>query len=357
MNKLFITLVIVSVLLLSDVDAKKKKAKKDGKSQEFKANGPFFSLPLTVGSQKTKLNVGVDSYYGATFVYGTGIKCDGSDSYCIPHDTFDKTQSMSYTEHKPAHSFDFSLGVVTGAPSTDAISVGSLKLKSTMFALGESIPRHMNRKCPKTSGFISMNAPETEDADKTTMQLIVEQASSPIITFFAPTDQTGEHAITIGGMDTKRCKNNWIDFQNQPSVDPNHKPWTIQFSGFKWGSYSKPGMLNVAMSTTADYFVAPKEHANYIYKKLNAKYSYDYSGGLVDCSKRDTASNIEFTVPGGKKLSVSPKSYIKMFSSSVCLLNIYPDELNQWTLPYQFHQTYCVKYDYGKKTVSIADHK
>jgi len=357
MNKLFIILVIVSVLL-SNVDAKKKKskAKKNGKPQEFKANGPFFSLPLTVGSQKTKLMVGVDSYYGATLVYGTGTKCDGSDSYCIPHDTFDKTQSMTYNPHMEQHSFDFTLGSVTGTPGEDTLSVGSLKLNKGMFALTQSIPRHMNRKCPKTSGFIAMNAPETDDADKTTMQLFVEQASSPVITFFAPADQTGEHVITIGGMDTKRCKN-WIDFQNQPSVDTNHKPWTIQFSGFKWGSYSKSEMLNVAMSTTADYFVAPKQHANYIYKQLNAKYSYDYSGGLVDCSKRNTAPNIEFTVPGGKKLSVSPMSYIKMFSSSVCLLNIYPDELNQWTMPYQFHQTYCVKYDYGKKTVSIADHK
>jgi len=340
---------LVVVLALSQVDAKK------GKLQEFTANGPFFSLPLKVGSQKTKLNVGVDSYYGASLVYGKGAACDGSDSYCIPHDTFDKSQSTSFTPHSPGRSFDFTLGVVTGTSGADDISVGSLKLKKTMFGIAESVPRHLNRKCPKTSGFIAMNAPETDPAEKTTMQFIVEQAPEPKITFYAPADQNGQHAITIGSEDTKHCKNNWMVFDNQPSVDPKHKPWTIKASGFKWGSYAKTEMVNIAMSTTADYFVAPKVHANHIYAKLGAKYSYDYSGGLVDCSHRYSAPNLEFTVAGGKMLSVCPTHYIKMFDSSHCVLNIYPDDLNQWTMPYQFHQKYCVKYDYGKNTVSIAD--
>jgi len=287
-------------LALSQVDAKKKKSK--GKPLEFTKNGPFFSLPLTVGSQKTKLNVGIDSYYGASLVYGQGTVCDGSDSYCIAHDIFDKTQSTTFVPHSPGRSFDFSLGVVTGTSGEDAISVGSLKVKSGMFGVAETIPRHLNRKCPKTSGFIAMNAPETDPVDKTTMQLIVEQSSDPKITFFAPADQNGQHTITIGSEDVKHCKKNWITLPNQAPVDPKHKPWTVKGSALKWGSYAKTETVNIVLSTTGDFFVAPKEHANYIYQQLNAQYSYDYSGGLVDCAKRNSAPNIDFTVQGGKKI-------------------------------------------------------
>lgn len=165
----------------------------------------------------------------------------------------------------------------------------------------------------------------------------------------------GKHAITIGSEDTTHCKNNWSKFASQTPVDPQHMPWTINWSGFKWGSQMVNEKMNVALSPSADFFVAPRRHANYFYEKLGATYSYRYSGGMVDCSKRNSAPNLEFNTPDGKKFIATPQQYIKMFDSSNCLLNIYPDELDQWTMPYMFFQKYCVKFDYGMKQVSIAD--
>jgi hypothetical protein len=85
--------VVLTVVLVLSADAKKNKKKKDksGKGVEFTNYGPYFSLPVVVGSQKTKLNVGVDGFYGSSVVYGTGAACDGTDSYCVQHDTFDQT--------------------------------------------------------------------------------------------------------------------------------------------------------------------------------------------------------------------------------------------------------------------------
>lgn len=167
----------------------------------------------------------------------------------------------------------------------------------------------------------------------------------------------GKHAITIGSEDTTHCKKNWMKFPSQMPVDSkNTMPWTINWSGFTWGSQAVKEKVNAALNPAADYFVAPRRHANYFYSKLGAKYSERYSGGMVDCSKRSSAPNLVFSTPNGKKVTVTPMQYIKMFDSSNCLLNIYPDELDQWTMPYMFFQKYCVKFDYGMKEVSIVDH-
>jgi len=345
--------IVLVVVLFALVDAKKMKNNKAAKGM---FTNPFFSLPLTVGSQKTTLNVSIDGYYGSSLVYGKDVACDGSDYYCVQHATFDHTASSSFKVAVESRSFEFTLGTADGLSGSDDISVGSLKLKKAMFGVAESIPRHLNRKT-KNSGHLAMNAPESDPMEKTTMQLIVEQASAPQLTFYAPADMNGEHAVTIGSEDTTHCKKNWERFDNKVSVaSPKRKPWTVNWSAFKWGSYAKTEKLNVALNPASDFFVAPRRHANYIYKQLNAQYSYDYSGGMVDCAQRSSAPNIEFTA-GGRKLIVTPKQYIKMFDSSHCLLNIYPDELDQWTMPYMFFQKYCVKFDYGAKTVSVADQK
>jgi saccharopepsin len=355
---LFVALAVV--LFMSDLaDAKKKK--KGGKGDKgvvFTNYGPYFSLPVVVGSQKTKLNVGVDGFYGSSVVYGTGAACDGSDSYCVQHDTFDQTKSSSFKPASNGRDFEFTLGTAYGVSGGDDYDVGSLKLKDTMFGVLTSIPRYLNRKT-KNSGHIAMWAPERADDMKTTMQKLVELNKQQTVTFFAPRDANGQHTITFGAEDTTNCKKNWASFSNQKSLSPNTdeiRPWTIQWSSFKWGSYSKSEAVNVALNMQADFFAAPRQHANYIYNQLGAKYSYDYSGGLVDCAKRNSSPNLEFTA-NGKTFTLTPQQYIKMFDSNTCLLNIYPDDLNQWTLPYMFFQSYCVKFDYNKAEVSIADQK
>ncbi len=58
----------------------------------------------------------------------------------------------------------------------------------------------------------------------------------------------GQHAITIGSEDTTHCKNNWVAFVNQASVDPKHKPWTVNWQGFKWGSHVCTEKMNVALN-------------------------------------------------------------------------------------------------------------
>ncbi|KAI6191024.1 Cathepsin D-like [Aphelenchoides bicaudatus] len=357
-SKLLVALVVCAILLSNFADAKprQRKQKKSGNAVKFTNYGPFFSLPVVVGSQKTKLNVGVDGFYGSSVVYGPGAACDGSDSYCVQHDTFDQTKSSSFKPASNGREFEFTLGTAHGVSGGDDYSVGSLSLKDTMFGILTSIPRYLNRKT-KNSGHIAMWSPKDAEDDKTTMQKLVELNSVKTVTFSAPSDSNGLHTVTFGGDDTKNCKK-FTSYPNQPhlSKDEEISPWTIQFSSFKWGSYSKTEAVNIAMNVASDYFVAPKRHANYIYNQLGAKYNYDYSGGMVDCSKRSSAPNLEFSA-NGKTYVVTPNQYIKAFDSSNCLLNIYPDELNQWTLPYMFHQTYCVKYDYGAKTVGIADKK
>jgi hypothetical protein len=151
-----------------------------------KACRPGKYTPNPFFSPETKLTVSVDGYYGASVIFGAGVTCDGSDSYCVRHKTFDHTASSTFTPANPGHHFEFSLGTAEGPSGSDDLEVdGTLKLNQTMFGVAQSIPRHLNRKT-KDSGFLAMNAPETEEDEKTTMQKVVEQASKPQITFHAP---------------------------------------------------------------------------------------------------------------------------------------------------------------------------
>lgn len=62
-------------------------------------------------------------------------------------------------------------------------------------------------------------------------------------------------------------------------------------------------------------------------------------------------------MPEGRTIVIKPDQYIKQFDSTHCLLNIYPDELDLWTMPYMFFQGRCVRFDYGAKEVSLAEQK
>jgi len=326
---------------------------------EHSAMGPFFSIPLTIGEPKTEMNVGIDGYYGSSLVYGKGAECDGSDKYCVQHKVYDIAKSMSFKKKHDHHPFDFSLGTAEGPAGVDNLAIGPLMLKGAMLGVADSISRPLNRKA-MTSGFMAMNAPEMKDSDKTTMQLFLDKAARPLITFHAPMDMNGEHTITIGKEDMKNCKNDWTDIDNVKSIDPHHSPWTIQMNGLSWGKWSQKKMQTVAMNVAADYFVAPKAQSKHFWDTLGAKFDDHYAGGLVDCAHRDTAPPLVFKYGKKKKtkrFEIPAKLYIKMFDSDTCLLNIYPDELNQWTLPYMFHQRYCVRYDYAAKKVGIAEKK
>jgi len=219
-------------------------------------------------------------------------------------------------------------------------------------AVVESVPRHLNRYA-STSGFITLNAPASTDSDKSTLQLFAERADAPVVTLYAPSSLNAKHTITIGKEDTTNCAADWTTLSNVDAVDPNNRPWTVRFDSFDWGDYRQVGQINVALSTAADFFVAPKAHANYLWDTLNAVYSSEYGGGLVDCAFVSSADDIVFK-SGMKELRIPAKQFIKKFSNGVCLLDVYPDDLNQWTLPYMFHQLYCVRYDYGAQTVGFA---
>ncbi|KAI6217123.1 hypothetical protein M3Y99_01782800 [Aphelenchoides fujianensis] len=341
MNGKLVCLLALSALLLAEAKPVDKKV------LEYTAAGPFFTIPIEVGSQRTKLSLGIDGYYGAAIVY--------SDKAGASAGGFDRTKSSSWVVADPDREFDFSLGTGEGPSGNDYLRVGQLPaLTSAMFGNPDSVSWNALSKLPQASGFLAMWAPQEKDEDKTEMQFVVESADKPIITFHAPADPHGGHSVTIGAEDASNCRSDWISLSNVASLDPDQRPWTVEMNGFSWGSYKKNTKQTVAFNVAADYFVAPKTHANYIYNQLGATYSSRYAGGLVDCTKRNTAPALVFSA-GGQQLSVSAQSYIKQFDSTTCLLNIYPDDLNWWTLPYQFHQQRCVKYDYGAKTVNIAD--
>ncbi|KAI6225373.1 Peptidase A1 domain-containing protein [Aphelenchoides fujianensis] len=339
MNGKLVGLLVLSALLVAAAQSKKV--------LEHSAAGPFFTIPVEVGSQRTKLFLGIDGFYGAAIIFSNKAGSGGGG--------FDRTKSSTWKVAEADRKFDFSLGTAQGPSGNDYLRVGELPpLTMAMFGNPDSASSNALAKLPQASGVIAMWAPQAKDADKTEMQFIVESAKKPIITFHAPASLDGRHTVTIGKEDSSNCRHNWISLKNVASLDKEQRPWTVRMHGFSWGSYKKNSKQTVAFNVGADYFVAPKAHAHHIYNKLGAKYSSRYHGGLVNCNKRSTAPDLVFTA-GGKKLKISAKSYIKMFNSNTCLLNIYPDDINWWTLPYQFHQKRCVKYDYGAKTVNIAD--
>ncbi|KAI6226672.1 Peptidase A1 domain-containing protein [Aphelenchoides besseyi] len=335
---------LVFISLVFAVDAKPR----NSATLDYSASGPYFTLPLKVGSQRTQLSVGIDGYYGAPVIYSPSSGASAS---------FDRSRSSTWTvaDGGKIHDFEFSQGTGHGPAGNDYWQVGDLPpLTSAMFGNPDTVSYNGLYKLPQASGFIAMWAAQDDPEQKTEMQLIVEKAARPVITFHAPSDLYGTHSVVIGMEDTTRCRNNWVSLPNIASLDVNNRPWTASFSSFAWGSYKKNAPTTVAFNIAADYFVGPKVHVNYMYNALGAQYSSRYSGGVVSCSKMSTAPDLVFTVKG-KQFSIKASQYIKRFDSSTCLFNVYPDELNWWTLPYQFHQNRCIKYDYATKTINIAD--
>ncbi|KAI6171481.1 hypothetical protein M3Y97_01049200 [Aphelenchoides bicaudatus] len=211
----------------------------DGK--QFTNNGPYFSLPVVLGSQKAKVNVGVEGVYGASVIYGPKVLCSG----CPSHATFDREASTSFKVEVSNKNFSFSLGTAIADAGDDYMAVGSMELNPTMFAVATKIPNHLHYKT-KNSGHIAMWGPEDDEPMKTTMQKLVELNDNKIVTFYAPVDQNGMHAITFGREDTTHCKSNWATFDNVPVVvdnpdDKDKSPWIMNMNCVRWGSYVQHG--------------------------------------------------------------------------------------------------------------------
>ncbi|KAI6179776.1 hypothetical protein M3Y98_00647000 [Aphelenchoides besseyi] len=301
---------------------------------EFKATGPFYSIPLRIGMPPQEVNVTIDTTAHLTFVYTQDSQCYG--------EAIEPSQGFLVEEI-------YSLGPygMTETPATIGIA--------------NRVISHMNRKIP-TSGFISMFAPvhPVDSPDASHMQTLSSQSQAAIVSLFTPRCGTEMHSVTIGKSDDTNCQSDWVDF---PLVPDNKRRWIIQLDSVSCGPTINQQNVQAILSTAADYLLAPRNYVKEIQKMFNAVVSDYQNGSLgysarVDCHQRKIGPLLRFDGQG-RSFYMRPSQYIKQFYTGVCILNIYSDDNapSRWTLPYMFFQSNCARFDFENRTVGFSTPK
>ncbi|KAI6230979.1 Eukaryotic aspartyl protease [Aphelenchoides besseyi] len=331
---------------------------------EFKAPGPFYSIPLRIGMPPQEVNVTIDTTAHLTFVYAQDSQCYGEAiESCIPHVGYDYRKSNTLKDPTTKQTFETPLGEAKGILVKEFYTLGPYGMTDTPATIGvaNEVISYMNRKIP-ASGFISMFAPvhPVDSPDASHMQTLSSQSQAAIVSLFTPRCGTEMHSVTIGKSDDTNCKSDWIDF---PLVPDTKRRWIIQLDNISWGPTINRQNVQAILSTAADYLLAPRSDVEEIQRMFNAVVSDYQNGSLVysarvDCNQRRTGPVLRFDGQG-RSFYMRASQYIKQYYTGVCILNIYSNDNapNQWTLPYMFFQSNCARFDFENRTVGFSTPK
>ncbi|KAI6174903.1 hypothetical protein M3Y97_00973000 [Aphelenchoides bicaudatus] len=311
-----------------------------------------------------EVNVTIDTTGLRTFVFGNFEECfygpDGA-SACYPG--FNRQKSISFVT---LHTEEFSspIGTGDGVVGKVDMTLGPYELTDTPAIIGvaDNVVSYMKGKT-RTAGFISMFAPVSpiDSINASHMQQLCAESQYPIVSLFAPRCGLQQHTVTIGKSDDTNCRSEWTDFELEPESEQTTNLWTIKFDSISWGPNLKKENVKATLSTAADYLSGPVAEVNQMRREIGlprqtneSDYTINnHSNVQVDCQQRKNGPFLHLTAHG-QAFYMRPTQYIKQFANGMCILNIYPDEKDYWTLPYMFFQGYCARFDFRNRTVGFA---
>merc|ERR1719265_1339158 len=308
--------------------------------------------PLSIGGQEFKVIFDT----GSSNLWVPGKACYFYT--CWFHPRYDESKSSTFQKDGRQFKVQYGSGPVEGVFAKDNVKIGDVEVEGSVFAEVSSVsfgPLNLAYAAGKFDGIMGLGFKSISEYQiPTPFEMMVSQKliDEPVFAFYLQGDASKAGELTFGGVDSSK-------FDGELTYVPliNETYWQVALEGMTYGGDSQATNVKAIIDSGTSLLAGPKDKVAAIAQKAGATLvmGKEYT---IDCSKISSLPDLDITLGGGKKFTLSGSDYVLQVSGQ-CLfafmgIDLPPQLGEMWILGDVFMRKYYSVFDYGQKRVGFA---
>eukprot|EP00920_Eleutheroschizon_duboscqi_P042214 GHVT01100982.1.p1 GENE.GHVT01100982.1~~GHVT01100982.1.p1 ORF type:complete len:776 (-),score=214.40 GHVT01100982.1:985-3312(-) len=311
---------------------------------------------IQLGSGQTTFSVVFDT--GSSNLWVPSVDCGRS---CGSHAKYNHEASSSYVKDGRKFNIRYGSGPVSGYVSTDAMTVGSIKLSDFKFAeVTDASGLGMAYAMGRFDGIFGLGWPSISidgllpPFSEIAQRGLVKQA---VFAFYLGQHDGANGELVLGGIDPKHYVGQitWL-----PLVSESY--WQVALQAVTVGSQSFSNSSKVILDSGTSLIAGPTADVERLAAAVGAHRFFLFPNEFViSCDAVAHLPTINFTM-GGQTFGIEPKDYVTKMSSNPmmpCMFGVIPMDVPaplgpMWILGDIFMRKYYTIFDYGRARVGLA---
>merc|ERR1711939_627759 len=237
-----------------------------------------------------------------------GKKCNWRT--CWLHPRFDESKSKTFKADGREFKVSYGSGPVEGVFNKDDVTIGDVTVKGATFAEVSTVsfgPLNIAFAMGKFDGILGLGFKSISEYQlPTAFEMMIDQKliSEPVFGFYLQGDASKDGELSFGGVDTEK-------FDGELTYVPliNETYWQVSLDALSYDGASVSTGVKAIIDSGTSLLAGPKDKVAAIAQKAGATLvaGKEYT---IDCSKISSLPELEVTLGGGKKFTLTGSDYV-----------------------------------------------